>query len=198
MSPKLPDMKTYGLWQAPLVIGLVILWLLLWDQVTVLTLVTGIVLALAVTRVFYLPPAELSGRVNLWYLIVFFVRLTIDIVIASIQVAWLAFRPGPNPESAVIGIDLHSRSDLIMTWTAEAISVVPGSVVVEADRENHRLYLHAINVRGAADIDRVRRDAVAKERRLTMAIGSKEDVARIVAEATRADAAGTTSSGGVS
>ncbi|MFC5857384.1 hypothetical protein [Agromyces flavus] len=42
--------------QLPLLGGLVVLWVFLWDHVDVLTITTGIVLAIAVTRTLYLPP----------------------------------------------------------------------------------------------------------------------------------------------
>ena len=41
------------LWQQlPLLVGLVLLWMVLWNQFTVLSLVTGVVVAVVVTRVF--------------------------------------------------------------------------------------------------------------------------------------------------
>ena len=63
--------------------GLVALWCLVWGQVTVLTIVTGVILAVVISLLFYLPAIDLSGRVNVWYLLVFFVRLIIDIARAS-------------------------------------------------------------------------------------------------------------------
>jgi multicomponent Na+:H+ antiporter subunit E len=51
--------------QLPLLVGLVVLWMFLWNQLTVLSFVTGVLVALLVTRVFFLPPVELSGRFNL-------------------------------------------------------------------------------------------------------------------------------------
>ena len=52
--------------QLPLLVGLLVLWLLLWDHVDVLTVVTGVPLAVGVTRALYLPPVLLSGRFNPW------------------------------------------------------------------------------------------------------------------------------------
>ena len=57
--------------QLPFFVWLIALWMLLWGQFTVLAFVTGLVVAVFVTRVFRLPPVELSGRVNLWYGLVF-------------------------------------------------------------------------------------------------------------------------------
>ena len=57
--------------QLPFFVWLVALWMLLWGQFTVVAFVTGVIAAVAVTRVFRLPPVELSGRVNLWYGLIF-------------------------------------------------------------------------------------------------------------------------------
>ena len=50
--------------QLLLTTGLVILWIMLWDGWSVVHIVTGIIVAVIVTRLFYLPPIELSGRIN--------------------------------------------------------------------------------------------------------------------------------------
>jgi multicomponent Na+:H+ antiporter subunit E len=57
--------------QLPFFLWLIALWMLLWGQITVVSFTTGLIAALFVTRVFRLPPVELSGRVNLWYGLVF-------------------------------------------------------------------------------------------------------------------------------
>src|SRR5690606_16825642 len=50
--------------QLPFSLWLVAVWMMLWGQFTPLAAITGVVVALFVTRVFRLPPAELSGRIN--------------------------------------------------------------------------------------------------------------------------------------
>ena len=66
-----------------------------------------------------------------------------------------------------------------MTFTAEAISLVPGSIVVDVDRQESVLYVHVINVRTEEDLEEFRDEVFATEKRLVMAIGSKNDVWRV-------------------
>ena len=165
--------------QAVLLTGLVVLWCLVWGQFTVLSVVSGMVLAVLVSLLFYLPAIDLSGRVNLWYLVVFFVRLIADITRASIGVAWLVINPRYSPSSAILAIPLDTRSDLITTLTAESISLVPGSIVVDLDREQSVLYVHVINVQTDEDLEKFRAEVFATEKRLVMALGSKDDVWRV-------------------
>lgn len=169
-----------NLWkQLPLLLGLVVLWAVLWGNVTWLTVITGVGVAILVTRVFYLPPAELSGRINPWYVLVFFAHFFADVAIASFTVAFQALNPRPIPRSSVIGIQLRTRSDLIMTLDAIAMSLVPGSLVVEADRERGVLYLHTFGTRTVDDVEAMRRKVLVVEARIVRAIGSREDLARI-------------------
>jgi len=165
--------------QLPLLVGLVLLWMVLWGQVTWLSVLTGIVVAIIVTRTFYLPPVDLSGRINLWYLLVFLAHFFLDVALASFTVAFQALNPRPIPQSSVIGIQLRTSSDLIMTLDAIAMSLVPGSLVVEADRERSTLYLHTFATRTEDDVEAMRAKVLVVEARIVRAIGSKVDLERI-------------------
>ena len=169
-----------NLWrQLPFFVWLVLLWMLLWGQLTVLSLVTGIVAAVLVTRVFRLPPVELSGRINAWYLFVLVATLFWGLVRGSLTVAWQALDPRRPPGAAIIRVPLVVDDDLIMTHTAIAASLIPGSLVVEADRERRILYLHEIGVRSQADVDAQRASVLRWERRIVLAVGSTAQVAQV-------------------
>ena len=165
--------------QVPLLVWLVVLWTLLWDEVSVLSVVTGILLALLVTRVFYLPPVELPDRVNPLGLVVFLGHFLFDLVRASFQVAWLAIDPRRVPTSSIVAVQLSTKSDLSLTLTALAVSLVPGSLVVEADRQDDILYLHVLGTETAADVETARASVIAVEERIVRAIGSRDDVRRV-------------------
>jgi multicomponent Na+:H+ antiporter subunit E len=165
--------------QLPLFLGLVLLWSLLWGKFSWLNLVTGAVFAAVVSVVFYLPAVQLSGRINLWRSVWLFVKLIWDIVRASVDVSWLALGPGYTPSNAILAVHLRTRSDLILTWTAVATSIVPGSIVVDIERVDSTLYLHVINMHDEVEADAFRARVLATERRIVMAFGSREDVERV-------------------
>jgi multicomponent Na+:H+ antiporter subunit E len=165
--------------QLPLFLGLVLLWMLLWGRFSWTNLVTGMVMAALVSVGFYLPAVQLSGRLNLWRLVVYFVKLVWDIAHASIQVAALALRPSYRASNAIIAVQLRTRSDLILTWTAVSTSIVPGSIVVDIDRIESTLYLHVLDMADLAATERFRQSVLATERRLVRAVGSSEDVDRL-------------------
>ncbi|MCY7403546.1 MAG: Na+/H+ antiporter subunit E [Cryobacterium sp.] len=165
--------------QIPPLIALIVLWMLLWGEFSWLNLLVGFVVAMIVTVVFYLVPVQLSGRLHPLHTVVFFVRLIVDIVRASIDVSWLAVKPRLVTSNAILEIRLRTRSDLILTWTAVATSIVPGSIVVDIDRESSILFLHVLNMHSARDIERFRRRVLDTERRIVRGFGSREDVERM-------------------
>jgi len=164
--------------QLPLLVMLVVLWMLLWGTISWISVLSGILVAVLVTRFFFLPPVELSGRFNPLWLIVFLAHFLWDVIRGSFEVAWLSFRPQGVRSSAVIAVDLVTVSDFITTLTAITLSLVPGSLVVEVDRERSILYLHVIGAESEAEVEKVRQKALSVERALVRAVGSTDDVRR--------------------
>ncbi|WP_082405837.1 Na+/H+ antiporter subunit E [Microbacterium sp. No. 7] len=178
MSPDIKRNAFEILWrQLPFFVWLVAVWMLLWGQFTVLAALTGIVVALFVTTVFRLPPVELSGRVNLWYGFVFIVTFLWALVRGSLTVAWQVLNPWSYPGTAIIGVQMRSADDLIMTHVAVTASLIPGSLIVDTDRDRHILYLHVIGVRDDADVEQQRRAVERWEKRIVRAVGSRAQVA---------------------
>jgi len=161
-------------------LGLVLLWMLLWGEFSLINLIIGMVLAFLVSAVFYLPAVRLSGRLNPWRALLFLLRLVWDIVVASLQIAWVAIGPRRHPlTNAIFAVTLRTRSDLVMTFTAEAVSLVPGSIVLDLDREEGILYLHALNVSSLDELPALKQEVLATERRLILAAGSLDDLERL-------------------
>jgi multicomponent Na+:H+ antiporter subunit E len=171
--------------ELPLVIWLVLVWGALWQDFSPGTLLFGAVIAYVVVNFFYLPPVELTGRFNVLWLVPFVGRFLLQLVTASVQVFWLAVTRGPRLRNAVVAVALRSHSDFLVTATGHAISLIPGSLVLEVDRSTSTLYLHCLNVRSADDAEAVRRDVRATEARLIRVMGSARDLAALRAEEAR-------------
>lgn len=172
------------LWrQVPFFVWLVALWMLLWGQFTVLAAVTGLIVALVITRVFRLPPVELSGRINLWWGLVYIVEFLGNVIIGSLTVAWQAIDWRHQPEAAIIAVQLRTDDDLIMTHVGVTASLIPGSLVVHTDRDRHIVYLHFIGVHSIADVEKQRRGVLHWEERIVRAIGSRAQVDALMKDA---------------
>jgi len=122
-----------------------------------------------VTRVFRLPPVELSGRVNLWWGLVFVLEFLVALVRGSLTVAWQVFDFRRQPGAAVIAVPLRVDDDLIMTHTAVTASLIPGSLIIDADRDRRILYLHIIGVRSDQDVEHQRESILLWEERIVRA-----------------------------
>jgi multicomponent Na+:H+ antiporter subunit E len=182
MSAERKRVREFGwrIWQQlPLIIGLVVIWMLVWGSLSWLALFSGILVAVLVTRIFYLPAVELSGRFSPFWFLVFLGRFAFDLVVASFQVSWLAFRPSGVHRNAIIAVDLVTRSDFITTAVAISTSLVPGSIVVDVDRDESILYLHVLNTHDIADAERMRKRVLEVERSLVRSFGSKDDWVRV-------------------
>jgi multicomponent Na+:H+ antiporter subunit E len=96
-----------------------------------------------------------------------------DVVAASAQVAWVTLRLHRPPRNAVIEVDLRTDSDFVLTVVAEMVSLVPGSLVVEARRSTHTLFLHVLDAGDMAGVESMRTHVLALERRVVLALGAE-------------------------
>lgn len=193
MSPESKHLTKRGLLrdillQLPFMLWLILIWMLLWHQFTPLALVTGILVAIFVTRVFRLPTVELVGRINVWYSLVFIVRFLGAVVLGAMSVAIQVFDFRRQPGAAIVEIPLRYADDIVTTHVAVTASLIPGSLVVESDRDRRILYLHVIGVRSRADVDAFRDAVLRWERRIVRAVGTPEQYAALRADEKRGGA----------
>lgn len=192
MSPSLESPSKRGMLRdilmlLPFMLWLVLLWMLLWHQFTPLALVTGILVAIFVTRVFRLPTVELVGRVNVWYALVFIVLFGGAVVMGAISVAIQVFDFRRQPGAAIVEIPLRYADDIVTTHVAVTASLIPGSLVVESDRDRRILYLHVIGLRNRADVDAFREEVLRWERRIVRAVGTPAQYRALSADEARSD-----------
>lgn len=164
--------------QWPSVVWLTAVWTMLWGDVSWGNLVGGLLVAVAVVLVMPLPAVDFHGRLRPLAIGHLFVRFAVDLVAASVQVSLEAFRFGRTPRGAVVGVRLRSSSDLYLTIIAELSSLVPGSLVIEANRLTGMLYLHVLNLEAYGGVEKVRDDVHALEDRVMRALASDEELLR--------------------
>jgi multicomponent Na+:H+ antiporter subunit E len=169
--------------ELPLLVWLVIVWGALWQDFSPGNLLFGALLAVAVARLFYLPPVELSGRFNILYAIPFAFVFLAKVVAASAQLLYLAIAKGPKVTNAVVAVPLRSRQDLMVTATGHVISLIPGSLVVEVDRSTSTLYLHALNISSPQEVENLKNEVRSIEAGLIRIMGTKEELETVRMEA---------------
>lgn len=152
------------------ILGLAALWMLLWGDVTPLLLIGGLIVATLVVVIFPYPEGQWEGVFRPWPFAVLMGRFLADLVSASLQVAWLALRPRPLGPSAVVEVQLHTRSELLLVLIGEFISLVPGSLLIELHAEQGKVWLHVLDA--DRDLGTMVERALSQERRVINALGS--------------------------
>jgi len=155
---------------------LTVVWVLLWGDVTWGNVVNGVLLGLLVTLGLRMTPVDFHGRVHPGALAVLLGRFVYDLVRASFEVSIVALRPRYTPRGAVICVQLRSHSDIYLTMTAELVSLVPGSIIVEAHRLTGRLYVHVLDVETSGGIEKARQNVLDQEARILRALASDDEL----------------------
>jgi multicomponent Na+:H+ antiporter subunit E len=145
MSAHAPQMRRIVL-RVWVLCWLILVWILLWGTVSPANLLSGLAIALLITLLLPLPAVPVEGRVHLLALVRLVLRVARDLVLSSLQVAWLAIRPGPPPPSAVLRAHLNVKSDLVLALAVNIITLTPGSMVLEIDQVRRLVYVHVIDV----------------------------------------------------
>lgn len=158
--------KGFSWWS---VLWLTLVWLLLWGDVTPVLVVGGVAVAVLVLTAFPLPKVPIRLRVRPWSLVVLVVRFLYDLVVASVQVSWLAVRPRLT-HGVVVDLELRGRNPFLQTLTAEMVGLVPGTVVIDLHPESGILTLHVLEVSNRAAAEAIRRDVLGQEARVIRAL----------------------------
>lgn len=175
---RLPEASRLRATQWPMVLGLTLLWMLLWGNANPVNAVTGVIVAVLVVMVFPLPPIEKQARWHPLGLARFVGRFTLDMIVSSWRINRYLLGPG-KPPCAVLGVRMRCPGDLMLTATAVAVSAVPGSTVLEVHRRSGTLYLHVLGP--GAERERARRETLRLESRVVRAFGTRADVDAITA-----------------
>lgn len=166
--------------QLPLLVWLVLVWILLWGTWSWANLLSGAAVALVVMLLLPLPPVVGGNRVRPLPLARFVGHFLGDLVVSGAQVAWRAIRPGGIQQGAIVRVRLRADSDVLLTMVAETVSLVPGSLVLDLDREQQLISVHLLHVADIADVERQKADILATEERIVRTFGTAADIAAVV------------------
>ena len=143
---------------------LILVWMLLWGEVSAANAVSGLAIALVITVLLPLPPVPTEGRLHPLSLIRLIGYVAYSLVLSSVQVAWLAIRPGPPPLTAVLRAHLNLKSDLVLALSVNIMNLIPGSIVLEIDQNRRMIYVHVIDVGSERGVNRFYRQVATVER----------------------------------
>ncbi len=162
-----------------LLLGLTVLWVALWDDISVANIVSGMVVAVFVVAVVHLdrierPEPHFHLVLATWYILL----LGWQLLLASLRLAWEILTPGHGTYTGIIAVPMRGGSDDVVTLVANSITLTPGTLTVDVKRDESgaTLYVHGMYTR---DVEAVRRDVLKLEALALRAFGSEEDAARV-------------------
>ncbi|MDQ2638880.1 MAG: Na+/H+ antiporter subunit E [Actinomycetota bacterium] len=155
--------------------GLILVWMLLWGSISVANFIGGLVVALVITLLMPLPVVPVEGKVHPLSLLRLVVQMTYWLVRSSIQVAWLAVKPGPQPVSAVLRAQFALKSDLVLAMAVNLINLTPGTIALEVDQARRVVYVHVLNAHTDRAIHEFHAQMATLERLLKAALERDAD-----------------------
>lgn len=159
-------------------LGLVVLWVALWGQVTAANVLGGVAVAALVLVVAPLPE-PLHGRliVHPLRVVVFAAFFLRELVKASAIVALTVVRRRSSITSGIVAVPLSSDSDALTTIIANTVTLTPGTLTLEVELHPPVLYIHVFHL---TDVDSVLADVAKIERHATRAFGSATAVSDVI------------------
>lgn len=157
------------------VIALAAVWVLLWGRVTPANVLGGIGVAVLVLVALPMPRVPVQGLLHPVALLRLLIRVTWYLLLSSLQVAWLAVRPGPVPRNGVLRVPLSIKSDLVLVLAANITTLIPGSIVLEIDQVRRILYCHVLDVGSPRAVAQFRHQVAEVERLLVAAFEREKE-----------------------
>lgn len=130
------------------VIGLAAVWCAMWGTVSFANVMSGLLIGVVVT-VQQQPDAR---GIRLVPLAKFVGLVIIDLARATKAVAWEVLTPTDYTDEVIIGVKVPMSSRRHLLALTTAITVTPGTAVVEADADTNTLYLHVLHRSSVDDV----------------------------------------------
>jgi multicomponent Na+:H+ antiporter subunit E len=126
-----------------LVAVLVFAWCALWGEVSVANALSGVVVATLVTSSAIGRPGR--GRVRVRPLLRFGALVAIDLVMSTLSVTREILTPTDRTDEAIIAVELPVAARDHLLLLVVAVTVTPGTAVVDTDADTGTLYLHLLH-----------------------------------------------------
>jgi multicomponent K+:H+ antiporter subunit E len=124
-----------------------LVWMLLANELSAGTVVLAVVVGIAVPKFtsVYWPDRARVGKPRM--ILEFLAVVLYDIVVSNVEVARLVlFRRAGSLRSRFITVPLELRSPEAITVLAGTITMTPGTLTVDFDRQTHSLLVHCLEV----------------------------------------------------
>jgi multicomponent Na+:H+ antiporter subunit E len=123
--------------------ALLFAWCALWGEASVANLASGLVLVLVVGRLRL--GAGTSGPIRPGALLRFGWIVVVDLIVSTVAVGWEILTPTDSTEEAIVAVQVPADARRHLLLIVVAVTVTPGTAVVDVDPERGTLYLHLLH-----------------------------------------------------
>jgi multicomponent Na+:H+ antiporter subunit E len=143
---------------------LALVWCLFWGEFTLVTWLGGFVLALIILTSLGATKAKSDLRfvrkvLPMLGLLGFFLY---ELLLANLRVAFIVLSPRLKVRGAIVAVPVEVESDAEIVILASLITLTPGTLTLDVDRENKIFYIHAIHAEGREDVIREVKDGMER------------------------------------
>lgn len=151
--------------------GLALMWAALWADFSPATLAAGMLVAVGVQLAFPGTSPRPTGRVRLLATVKLGVVFAWMLIVTNLAVLRRVMTPRLSLHPLVVDVRLPPASDAVVTVVANAVTLTPGTLTLDADRTADGVTLTVHNL-DATDPDAVRADVLALYELVTAAFPS--------------------------
>ncbi len=156
---------------------LLLIWLALTGSLTVLNVVLGAAISLALL-VYFRPTraGATRGRFRPWYAARFAVYFTAKFLRANFDVALAVIWPERvRTKRGIIAVPMVAATETTTTLLADAVSLTPGTFILEMRPDPPTMYVHVLEL---GSVREARLDILELERRILLGFGPPESLER--------------------
>ncbi|MGK8361608.1 Na+/H+ antiporter subunit E [Corynebacterium amycolatum] len=150
-----------------------IIWVMLWGEVTFANVLSGILVATLLNLAMPIPPNS-ALDINFGGMVRLFGSWTIDFVKASISVSWLAIRRADPPPTAIIKVPMRTNDDISLTTAMALINLQPGGIIVDIDKREKTLTMHILDASSTGKVAEQINQLTRIERRVIRAFENRD------------------------
>lgn len=161
--------------RVPLLCWLTFVWVLLWGKLDAGTVFFGVLVAALVMVMFPHPRITTNIVVRPLRIVQFALYIASDLVVSTARVAWLSVSSGQRARAGIVAVQMMTDSDHIIAIVANAVSLSPGTFVMQIDRPNRICYVYHLGM-NSHTADSVRHDLLKLETRVVHAVGSSSEI----------------------
>lgn len=123
-----------------------------WHNITAGIMITGLITYIA-GDLFISTPRLFKRPTRYFWFLCYIPLFLWECIKANLDVAYRVMHPDIPINPGIVKIKTNLKSDTALTFLANSITLTPGTMSVDIDKDNGFLYIHWINVKDK-DVDR--------------------------------------------